>query len=332
MKRFKDELIKYLEQNNITNKEFANRIDITPKHLIDILAGTRDLSSQIIENISMVTDFSIEYIYSIEEKYKFEESVQTYLKKENLTLEKCLNKFNYKYLIKENFINFSNTLDKIQILKDILKYLRVPTLDKLYQIDNINKEKIELTLLWLENCYKESLKQNIKKYKKENIKNLVKYISMCAKEGIFNKEELIQKFNDNGIYLVIKDDIFDLEISGAFKVNRGVPSIYLTLKDNQIADIYFKILYQLANIKTNLNKAQAMTLITYDNSGYEKNIENQVYDWMVDDEYYMNVCSRKYYDIENEKKYPKAFVVNRLAHNKIISYGSKEYKKYNISI
>ena len=51
MKRFKDELIKYLEQNNITNKEFANRIDITPKHLIDILAGTRDLSSQIIENI-----------------------------------------------------------------------------------------------------------------------------------------------------------------------------------------------------------------------------------------------------------------------------------------
>lgn len=332
MKRFKDELIKYLEQNNITNKEFANRIDITPKHLIDILAGTRDLSSQIIENISMVTDFSIEYIYSIEENYKFEESVQTYLKKENLTLERCLNKFNYKYLIKENFINFSNTLDKIQILKDILKYLRVPTLDKLYQIDNINNEKIELTLLWLENCYKESLKQNIKKYKKENIKNLVKYISICAKEGIFNKEELIQKFNDNGIYLVIKDDIFDLEISGAFKVNRGVPSIYLTLKDNQIADIYFKILYQLANIKTNLNKAQAMTLITYDNSEYEKNIENQVYDWMVDDEYYMNVCSRKYYDIENEKKYPKAFVVYRLAHNKIISYGSKEYKKYNISI
>ena len=30
--RFKDELIKYLEENNITNKEFANRIDITPKH------------------------------------------------------------------------------------------------------------------------------------------------------------------------------------------------------------------------------------------------------------------------------------------------------------
>ena len=327
--RFKDELFKYLEENNITNKEFANRIDITPKHLIDIMAGTRDLSSQIIENISMVTPFKVEYIYSVETNYKFEEMVQNYLKKENTTLEKYLNKFNYKYLIKENIIN--STSDKTQILKDILKYLRVPTIDKIYEIDKIDNEKIELVLIWLENCYKEALKQKIKKYKKENIKNLIKYISNCAKEGIFNEEELIQKFNDNGIYLVIKEDIFDLNINGAVKVNKGVPFIYLTLKETLIADIYFKILYQLAHIKTNLNKAQSMTILTYENE-YEKNIENQAYNWMVDDEYYMNVCSRKYYDIENEKKYPKSFVVYRLAKNKIISYGSEEYKKYITSV
>ena len=39
--RFKDYLIDYLEYNNITNKDFANRIDITPKHLIDILSGQK---------------------------------------------------------------------------------------------------------------------------------------------------------------------------------------------------------------------------------------------------------------------------------------------------
>ena len=38
--RFKDYLIDYLDYNNITNKEFANRIGITPKHLIDILSGS----------------------------------------------------------------------------------------------------------------------------------------------------------------------------------------------------------------------------------------------------------------------------------------------------
>ena len=63
--RFKDYLIDYLEYNNITNKDFANRINITPKHLIDILSGNMDLSSQIIENISLVTSIPIDYIYKI---------------------------------------------------------------------------------------------------------------------------------------------------------------------------------------------------------------------------------------------------------------------------
>ena len=333
--RFKDNLISYLEKNNITNKEFANRIDITPKHLIDILAGTRDLSTQIIENISMVTEFSIEYIYDMEMNYKFEEIVENYLKKQDLTITKYLNKYAYKDLINEKFIDFKNTEDKMEILKDILKYLRVPTPDKVYEIDkfyNDKTEKLELTLLWLEKCFRETLKQTVKKYKKENINNLIKYISSCAKEGIFNEQELVQKFNDNGIYLVIQNDIFDLNITGAFKVHKGIPAIYLTLKSDRIVDIYFNLFQGLARCKSDLNKAQAMSIITYDNDECEQKIENQVYNWMVDDDYYLNVCSRKYYDIENEKKYPKAFVACRLAKNKIISHGSEEYKKYNIIV
>ncbi len=52
-----------LEYNNITNKDFANRIGITPKHLIDILSGERDISSSIVEKISLVTDIPADYIY-----------------------------------------------------------------------------------------------------------------------------------------------------------------------------------------------------------------------------------------------------------------------------
>ena len=84
--RFKDYLIDYLEYNNITNKDFANRINITPKHLIDILSGNMDLSSQIIENISLVTSIPVDYIYKIETNYKFEKSIDEYLKKKRLTL------------------------------------------------------------------------------------------------------------------------------------------------------------------------------------------------------------------------------------------------------
>lgn len=52
---------------------------------------------------------------------------------------------------------------------------------------------------------------------------------------------------------------------------------------------------------------------------------------MVNNEYYNSVCTHNY-DISKEKKYPKSFVVYRLAHDKLIDYESSIYQKYNILI
>ena len=46
--RFKDYLLDYLEYYHISNKDFANRIGVSEKHLIDILSGNCDLSSSVI--------------------------------------------------------------------------------------------------------------------------------------------------------------------------------------------------------------------------------------------------------------------------------------------
>ena len=97
--RFVDYLKDYLDINNITNKDFANRIGITPKHLIDILSGECELSNSIIESISIVTDIPTDYIYRLELNYKFEEEIEQYLKSKNLTSTQYLNRFKYKYLI-----------------------------------------------------------------------------------------------------------------------------------------------------------------------------------------------------------------------------------------
>ena len=168
--RFKDYLIDYLEYNNITNKDFANRIDITPKHLIDILSGERDISSSIIDKISLVTNIPADYIYRVEANYKFEKIIKDYLEKENLTETKYLNKYNYKYLIANNYMKFIDKENKLEIIKDILKFLRVSTPEKVYEIDKSalyksNNDKPELLLLWLEKCYRETLEQTVEEYK-----------------------------------------------------------------------------------------------------------------------------------------------------------------------
>ena len=156
--RFKDYLIDYLEFNNITNKDFANRIGISPKHMTDILAGTIDLSSQLIDRISLVTNIPTDYIYRIEANYRFEEDIEDYLKEEGLSEIDYLNKFEYKYLNKEKFISFTDFEDKTENIKDILKFLRVPSPDKVMKL--IERHIIKAIMI-NRNCYFYGLKNVI---------------------------------------------------------------------------------------------------------------------------------------------------------------------------
>lgn len=335
--RFKDYLSDYLEYNNITNKDFANRIGITPKHLCDILSGNVNISADIINKISLVTDIPIDYIYNVELNYKFEKDIEDFLKKNNYTESSYLKKFNYSYLIKSHYIDFVDESDKLEIIKDILKFLRVTCPEKVNDIDKTayyksKNDKPELLLLWLEKCYRESLKQSVAEYKKENIEILVKYISKCAKENVFDEEMLTKKFNENGIYLVVQEDIPGSKIRGAFKVNRDIPAIYLTHKHNRIADVYFSLLHELAHCKTDYNKAQATNIISYENEvdNIESKADLQAYNWMVNNAYYKDICGNTKYNIENEDVFPKAFVVYRLAKDGKIKYSSKIYQKYNV--
>lgn len=71
-------------------------------------------------------------------------------------MSKYLRKYNYKYLVDTNYIKLVDKADKIEISKDILKFLRVATPEKVYEIDksalyNSNNDKPELLLLWLKN-------------------------------------------------------------------------------------------------------------------------------------------------------------------------------------
>ncbi len=332
--RFKDFLIDYLECYHITKKEFASRIGISQKHLIELLAGKREFSAQIITNISLVTDIPVDYIYNIEKDYKLEQEIHRYLEKENLTLTKYLNKFCYRLLPKENYFEYKDESDKLEILKDILKFLRVTTPEKLYELNDTifyksKNNKPELLFLWLEKCYRTALTQKVSTYKKENIPILVQKIKELAKKNLFDEEKLIHLFNENGIYLVIQDDIKGSKIRGAFRVLCGVPAIYLTHKHQRIADIYFALLHELAHCKTDFNKAQAKNLISYENNNQEDSIDQQAYCFMVDDTYYKEICCKKNYDIKDEKNYPKSFIVYRLAQDGFIDYHSKEYQTYN---
>lgn len=336
MNKFGSQLGEFLNDNNISIKEFANRINTSSKNLIDIIKGKIELSQNMIYNISFVTSIPVSYIENVESNYKLELTLKKFLEKENITIKEFINKFSYKEFSKKYNFKFSDERNDYSVAKGILKYLRITDPSLLYKEDNTifyksKNDKIELLVLWLERCYKIVSEQKIGEYKKENIDTMVDYIRKCAAINVFNEEKLITKFNENGIYLAIEDDLKGSKIRGAFKVLNDKPAIYITRKYKRYADVYFALLHELAHCKSDFNRAKNGSLVSFQNEmveeDYEMRADKTAFNWMVDEHLYKKIKGN--YDDINKFDVVKSFFVYRLANDKIISYSSKLYQENN---
>lgn len=335
MNKFGKQLGEFLEYKNISNKEFADRINTTPKNLIDIIKGNVELSQNMIYNISFVTEIPVSYIENVEQNFKMDKVIDNFLDKNNLTIKEFIKRFNYREFSKKYNYLFTDLRDDYFIAKDILKYLRISNPESLYKKDNkifykSNNDKPELLSLWLERCYRLISLQKVNEYNKKNISLLVDYIRECAKKNIFNEKELISKFNDNGIFLAIENDLSGSKIRGAFKVLNDKPAIYITRKYKRYADIYFALLHELAHCKSDYNRAKKGSIVSTDNEvleDYEIVADRTAYNWMVDDDLYANI-KYQYNEIDNLNVI-RSFFVYRLASDGIISYSSSVYQNNN---
>ena len=335
--KFGLQLKEYLDFYNISNNDFSERIGTTSKNLIDIINGDVQLSQNMIYNISFITDIPVSYIENVELNYKFDNTINVFLEKNNLTIKEFINKFSYKEFSKEYEVKFTDEKSDIWIAKDILKYLRITNPELLYKQDNTifyksKYDKPELLSLWLERCYKVVSNQEVGIYDKDNIEILVDYIRDCAKNNIFNKEELIKKFNEYGIFLAIEKDLKGSKIRGAFKVLNDKPAIYITKKHNRYADIYFALLHELAHCKSDFNRAKSGSIVSTDDDtdleDYELKADSTALNWMINDSLY-NVIKDNYKDIDSFDVI-KSFFVYRLAKDNIIKYSSDLYQNNNL--
>lgn len=335
--KFGLQLKEYLDFYNISNNDFSERIGTTSKNLIDIINGDIQLSQNMIYNISFITEIPVSYIENVELNYKFDNTINAFLEKNNLSLKEFINKFSYKEFSKEYEVKFTDEKSDIWIAKDILKYLRITNPELLYKQDNTifyksKNDKPELLSLWLERCYKVVSNQEVGIYDKDNIEILVDYIRDCAKNNIFNKEELIKKFNEYGIFLAIEKDLKGSKIRGAFKVLNDKPAIYITKKHNRYADIYFALLHELAHCKSDFNRAKSGSIVSTDDDmdleDYELKADSTALNWMINDSLY-NIIKDNYKDIDSFDVI-KSFFVYRLAKDNIIKYSSDLYQNNNL--
>ena len=96
MNKFGKELGEFLDFNNMSIKEFAERIDTTSKNLIDIIKGNVELSQNMINNIAFITDIPVSYIENVESNFKLDKRLDKFVMDNHITMKEFINRFHYK--------------------------------------------------------------------------------------------------------------------------------------------------------------------------------------------------------------------------------------------
>lgn len=335
---FGKHLKEYLEFYNISQSEFATRLNITQKHMNEILNGKTDISLDIALAIQNLTDIPVEFIIKSEYKKKIENYL--YLKYSEEELKNMLKK---RFLIKEleerEWIKFNNITNIVQNYIDIFEYLKVrdfEALDKINEKTLFKKtgDDINKLSLWIARCDNLSKEQKVEIYIKENFNFLIDDLKKLAYEESINIEKIQKLLNCYGIYFVVEKALTGSKVRGCFKVKMKNPAIYITKNYSGKDSFYYELFHELGHCRSDYNEAKSKVIVEgdekkelrADNFAINTMISKDIWEEIIKDysENNIKVISEKY-------KIPMSFIVGRLAKLNYIKYTNKllvKYKEY----
>lgn len=335
---FGKHLKEYLEFYNISQTEFATRLNITQKHMNEILNGKTDISLDIALAIQNLTDIPVEFIIKSEYKKKIENYL--YLKYSDEELKNMLKK---RFLIKEleerGWIKFNNITNIVQNYIDIFEYLKVrdfEALDKINEKTLFKKtgDDINKLSLWIARCDNLSKQQKVETYIKENFNFLIEDLKKLAYEESINIEKIQKLLNCYGIYFVVEKALSGSKVRGCFKVKMKNPAIYITKNYSGKDSFYYELFHELGHCRSDYNEAKSKVIVEGDEKK-ELKADNFAINTMISKDIWEEIIkdySEKNLKLISEKyKIPMSFIVGRLAKLDYIKYTDKLLSKYKES-
>lgn len=325
----------YLEFNNISQTEFAMRMGITQKHINEILNGKANITLEMAANIERLTGINSSFIINLENSRKIKDKIlEEYGSKENV--KKVISKeYHINELKKNNWINFKDETNIMQMCIDILDFLKVKDFKVVENLENQVLFKktgtdFKKLALWIAHCDEIIKEQNLNDYNKYNLMFLVKDLKDYAYNNELNIEDIQKILNNYGMYFVCEKAMTGTKVRGCFKVKGKHPAIYIT--DNYAGkdSFFFELFHELGHCKSDYNEAQNKIIID-GNEEKEKKADKFALNQMIDTDIWNEIVQTDLKQnelkvISNKYKIPMSFITGRLAKNKLIKYDSKLYQ------
>ena len=327
----------YLEEYGITQKELAERIDSSEKHISNVLNGNNRLTEEFALKLEKVlTNVPASYWLNYEAKYREQLAREEELIRiNNWNLKELSRRFRFKEVFKG--LELSLAEQALEMLK-LLKISDFNSFDGVYgklaidfMEDGGEKEAIAI---WINMCeseieiqnedisnivYKESnLKQNLERFKLLSCNNKTdSSINSCRK--------LLNKL---GVYLVFCEPITNSKVRGALTSYKGHPVIYLSGRFKSHAHIWFALMHEIGHLLLHYNKTDI--IVSYeddDNCSSKEQQANQfARDFFVDSVQYDEFSKKLKYTADEIRKFAKEqkvlpeIVVAILRHDEKIGY------------
>lgn len=341
----------YLDAYGISQLELSKRIDVSPKHICNLLKGKTSLTEDIALKLEKVLpNVSASFLMSLEADHKL------FLAKEK-EAEKLLTgdlaEISKKFNFNEVFKGLKWSVEKQAV--EMLKILQISNYDNFNSIYANNEIKfledggsLESIVVWLKLCEKEIdiVNENVgsvsfSKTVLEN--NLDKFKALAYSDNIEkNIKNLQQLCNSLGIYLVVMDAVKNSKVRGATTVYKKHPAIYLSRRFKTHDNFWFAFFHEIGHIILHYDGVETFVSFAEEevetkNDKFENEANNFARDILIDNYSYENYILKKDFSVASikrlaiENKVLPGIVVARLQHDRIIDFSDFNYLKVKIN-
>lgn len=332
----------YLEHYGITQKQLAERIDSSEKHISNVLKGNNRLTEEFALKLEKVlVGVPASYWLNYEAKYREQVAREEELVRiNNWDLNKLAKRFKFKEVFKG--VELSLAEQAVEMMK-LLKISDFSSFEKVYGQFAVefmeDGGETEAIAIWLNMCEAEVEIQNENldniSYKESELKKNLGKFKLLANN---NKTELSIKScrklcNKLGIYLVLCDSITNSKVRGALTTYRNHPTVYLSGRFKSHSHIWFAFLHEIGHLLNHYNKNEI--LVSYEETENKNDVKEEqanqfARDFFINPIEYDNFVGKNRYTSTEIKEFAKKqgilpeFVVARLQHD-----GKIEYSQFN---
>jgi addiction module HigA family antidote len=319
----------------MTQEEFATRLNITPKNLSDLINGKASISENIAKNLSLMLGTSIEIWLELQKQYdkKIIEIKKSQAEKDE---ERDLAQIDYSYFEKLGLVN--HTKDKTNQISSLFKYFAISSfsvfkkrdfLVQFRQTQYVDEKTILNSNAWVQTVINIGRQIDTQPYSEKRLKE---YLPQIREMTLQHPSEFFQRltriFSECGIAFVFIPSLKNSGVYGATKwINKDKVILGITNRGKDADIFWFSLLHELGHV---FQRKVTKTLVDFEDIGliedYEKEADKFAKDFLIPPKEYESFIAKtifseqKVRDFANSINIHPGIIVGRLQKDGILPY------------